>query len=258
MNRWNIYKLSSIEKIYQFLETDRYYAAYAIGDLDPMNFSRTRWWGAEQNQHFASLVMLYEGLDPPILFTMGHKDGIRRVLTDIELPSKVYLTCRADHISTLWTFFSIDSPIRMWRMLLSRWRDIAGDLDCVRLNENNIAEIIELFEIGQGTGFSPNQVANGIFYGIFDRHRLVAMAGTHLASTSQNIGAIGSVVTHPDYRGNGYATKTTNAVVGELVRVGIRDIILNVAQDNSPAMRVYSKIGFEIHCPFIEGEAVLL
>jgi ribosomal protein S18 acetylase RimI-like enzyme len=48
---------------------------------------------------------------------------------------------------------------------------------------------------------------------------------------------------------------TTSAVVEELLRQGIRDIILNVGQANEGAVRIYERLGFERYCPFFEGTA---
>lgn len=255
MNGCNLYEVRSTDLIHQYLETERRYAAYAIGDLDPTIFTNTRWWAADFNQEILAMVMLYEGLDPSILFTMGDQDGIRLILSKAQLSYRVYLTCKEEHVIVLRSFYSIISPIMMWRMVLTGWNQIGNSLECVKLNEGNLPEIIKLFEIGGGTGFSPNQLPNGVFYGIYDNHKLVAMAGTHLVNIVQNIAAVGNVVTHPDYRGKGYATMTTRAVINELDKMRIRDIVLSVAQDNTTAISVYSKIGFEIHCPFIEGLA---
>jgi predicted GNAT family acetyltransferase len=47
----------------------------------------------------------------------------------------------------------------------------------------------------------------------------------------------------------------TSAVVAELLQLGIRDVILNVNQDNATAIRIYERLGFERYCPFLEGPA---
>jgi hypothetical protein len=35
-----------------------------------------------------------------------------------------------------------------------------------------------------------------------------------------------------------------------------RDIVLNVRQDNLPAVSVYRRLGYDVHGPFVEGPAV--
>jgi len=52
------------------------------------------------------------------------------------------------------------------------------------------------------------------------------------------------------------ATLTTSAVCAELIRRGIRTIVLNVAQSNASAIHVYEKLGFKRYLPFNEGVAV--
>jgi len=79
------------------------------------------------------------------------------------------------------------------------------------------------------------------------------VAGTHLVSYSYRVAAVGDVLTHPDQRRQGHATAVTNAVVAELLRQGIQDIVLNVKQANTGAIRIYERLGFAIHCPFLEG-----
>jgi predicted GNAT family acetyltransferase len=97
------------------------------------------------------------------------------------------------------------------------------------------------------------QVTQGVFYGIEQDGQLISVAGTHLVSDVYSVGAVGNVMTHPDHQCRGYATHTTYAVCAELVRRGIKTIVLNVRQDNVPAIRVYEKLGFVRYCPFYEG-----
>jgi predicted GNAT family acetyltransferase len=66
---------------------------------------------------------------------------------------------------------------------------------------------------------------------------------------------VGNVFTHPDHRGRGYGTATTGAVVAELLQRGIRDVVINVDQENVVAVRIYERLGFERYCPFLEGPA---
>ena len=48
----------------------------------------------------------------------------------------------------------------------------------------------------------------------------------------------------------------TSAVVLQLLKMGISTIVLNVEESKPNARRVYERLGFQLHCEFIEGRAV--
>ena len=43
---------------------------------------------------------------------------------------------------------------------------------------------------------------------------------------------------------------------GDRPRSGARDVVLNVRQDNGPAVAVYRRLGYHVHAPYFEGPAV--
>jgi predicted GNAT family acetyltransferase len=51
------------------------------------------------------------------------------------------------------------------------------------------------------------------------------------------------------------ATTVTSAVTTAALEEHA-DVVLNVRQDNSPAIAVYERLGYRVHAPFIEGPAV--
>jgi predicted GNAT family acetyltransferase len=103
--------------------------------------------------------------------------------------------------------------------------------------------------------FSPYQLAQGVFYGIENRGRLIAAAGTHLVAPTYGVAAVGNVFTDPDYRGQGYATLCTSAVTKELLSQGT-DVVLNVQEGNADAVHIYEKLGYRPYCRFIEALGV--
>ncbi len=50
----------------------------------------------------------------------------------------------------------------------------------------------------------------------------------------------------------GYGTLCTSAVVEELLSQSL-DVVLNVGQDNEPAVKIYQRLGFHVYCPFVEA-----
>jgi predicted GNAT family acetyltransferase len=84
---------------------------------------------------------------------------------------------------------------------------------------------------------------------------LVSAAGTHVRSKRAGLAAVGNVLTRVAYRDRGMATTVTSAVT-EAALEEHADVVLNVRQDNSPAIAVYERLGYRVHAPFIEGPAV--
>jgi len=227
----HVRQLTDKQEILDYLETDRCYAAYAIGDLEPELFAHSQWAGAHEDGQVRAIALLYQGLDPPALLLMGEPSGL----------------------PVVQTFYRTEPPTRMWRMSLQ-----PGDFRPVPLPEvaalspRHTDALRRLYAQAGGLAFSPTQLATGVFYGVSDRGRIVAAAGTHLISPNYGIGAVGNVYTEEAYRGRGYGTATTSAVVTELLGRGIRNIILNVAQVNTTAIRLYERLGFTKYCPFLE------
>jgi RimJ/RimL family protein N-acetyltransferase len=255
-DNWRVFTPTDKERILAFLETDRVYAAYAIGDLEPSLFRQCSWACAEKEKQLRALGLLFRGLNPPAYFVMGDPDGVTRILKTFSPPGRIYLTCREEHLPIFTRLRAWErKPDSMWRMVLRRMPVPAEAGGGVRLTGAFAGQLKEFFRFGGGIGFSPEQIDRGVFFGIFSARRLLAVAGTHLVSPAYGVAAVGNVLTHPDFRNRGYGAQATGAVVSELLRKGIRDIVLNVRQDNLPAVHLYEKIGFERYCAFFEGAA---
>jgi len=247
-------ELTDKSQILAYLETDRLYAAYAVGDLEPDLFVHCEWFGAERDGRLQALALHYSGLGFPIVFLMGDAGGLRAIFEDALCIEEAYFTCRQEHLGIMQDFYNWE-PIPMWRMVLQadRFRPVGGD--CIPLTLDHGEHLKALYAHGKGNAFDPKQVPGGAFHGVFENGRLVAAAGTHLISLTYGVAAVGNVFTNPNYRRHGYATVATSAVVTEVQGRGVRDTVLNVDQRNEPAIRIYERLGFERYCPFFEGVA---
>jgi len=253
---WQVRRLADRSEIATFLERDRWYAAYAIGDLEPGFSERCHWFGAALAAKLRSLVLLFEGLDPPALFMMGEPPGIAMILGTALRPETVMFTCRDSHLPALQTHYQTSNIDHMLRMALSPadFRPVTA-FGVNRLGPGYVGELARLYDSAQGNAFTPFQLAQGVFYGVRHRGRLVSAAGTHIVARTMNMAAVGNVCTYPEQRGRGYATRCTSAVCAELLADGL-DVVLNVARDNADAIHIYKKLGFREHCLFMEGIAV--
>lgn len=252
---WQTIRLTDKPQLLAYLETDRLYAAYAIGDLEPGMYEQSTWAVAARGGQLGALALHFRGLTLPALFLMGDPDGLRAVLAEELCPQRAYLTCREPHLAVAREFYAWDKTDSMWRMVLHphSFHPVSGG--AVRLTSDQTEALIALYAEDWGEAFMPTQVTQGVFYGVYADGRLVAVAGTHLVSPTYGVAAMGNIYTHPDYRGRGYGAATTTAVADELLRMGIRDVVLNVHQENAVAVRLYERLGFQRYCPFLEGPA---
>jgi ribosomal protein S18 acetylase RimI-like enzyme len=251
-------QLTDKNEILHFLETDRFYAAYAIGDLEAALFEQSEWMGAAEGARLRAVALLFKGLATPAFFLMGRADSLAAILRLQLTPDWVYVTCRKKHLKVLQNFYHTETPSPMWRMILER-QDFYPAAPSSLLEPLSVEDYDELQELydqeGAAGAFGPAQLRDGVFYGVREQGKLVATAGTHLVSPAYRLGAVGNVYTDPAYRGQGYASAATSAVIAELFRRGARLVFLNVAQANVRAIRVYQRLGFNTYCPFLEMAA---
>jgi len=251
--------LHDIPAIRSLLEADRAWAAYPLGDLAPGFIEHCSWFQPRAGS--GSLALLYRAVKPPVLFTQGDPDSLGAILDEFSTEPAVYLRVRPEILPALATRYRIVELRRMWRMVLSPSVHLpAPTREVIRLSSSERSAVEQLYADGGACGespdfFSPSMLDEGVFYGAWENRQLVAAAGTHLVVPSEDIAAVGNVYTRRDRRGRGLAASVTSAVAGELLRMGIRTVVLNVNQSNAPAIRVYERLGFTRHCPYYEGLA---
>jgi ribosomal protein S18 acetylase RimI-like enzyme len=250
-NMWQVRILSNKDEILAFLQRDRLYAAYAIGDLEPSLFAQCQWFGAEDNGKLRALALLFTGLDPHALFTMGDNDGLAVILGSALQPERAYFMSRPEHLKVLEARYELGAVQQMLRMVITPadFRPVSGPV--IRLNSGHLEQLKALYRLGGGEAFAPYQLRDGVYYGIEVNGQLVSVAGTHLISPTFGVAAVGNVFTHPNHRRRGYATACTSRVVEQLLAQGL-DVILNVNRENTEAIGIYERLGFRRYCPFIE------
>jgi len=114
---------------------------------------------------------------------------------------------------------------------------------------------IELYGHASRSYFTPDRLGREIYFGIYSGSTLVSAAGTHVRSQRSNVAAVGNVLTRVSYRGRGMATSVTSAVTSAALEEHA-DVVLNVRQDNEPAIAVYQRLGYRTYAPFVEGPAI--
>ena len=251
---------TDLQRIRTALDRDRAWSAYAIGDLAPERLQHCSWYAPADDTD--TLVLLYRGFSPPIVFATGHPTLLSNIFAELDAPTvSLHLLPEAvDALSSAYTARDI-SP--MWRMAISAasFRP-AADKDVAPLDLSHEGGVAALFADARANGeeppfYLPSMLADDSFRGIWEGPDLVAVAGAHLFSPALGVCTIGNVYTRRDRRRRGLAARVTSAVVRNALANAIPTIVLNVSQTNGAARSVYERLGFRVHCAFVEGLAQL-
>ncbi|HEY7624153.1 MAG TPA: GNAT family N-acetyltransferase [Candidatus Limnocylindria bacterium] len=238
-----------------FLERDRLMAAYALADIDQPEIEGTRWWVARREGEIVAVVLVVEGLPFRPCFATGASDGLGAIFRDaIREPRLLLATPPRSRgaIEGTYRFERVDYMRRM-AVDLRRFRSRVNQ-PVRRLGPPDLDAVIDLYGHNSRTYFTPQRMLREIYYGVYQGGTLVSAAGTHVRSTRCGIAAVGNVLTRLAYRGRGMARSCTSAVT-EAALGEHADVVLNVREDNAPAIAVYQALGYQTHGQFIEGPA---
>ncbi|MCY3991062.1 MAG: GNAT family N-acetyltransferase [Caldilineaceae bacterium] len=261
--------------VLDILSQDPVWNAYAIADLRPDLARHCRWLVAPDA---SGLALLYFGLVPPVLLTTGSIEGVAAALTGADLPDELFLSILPSHLPAVEQHYHQVVPREMVRMALPPGRPVPSAAPPARrLDRADAGRLIDLYRLGGDyapDAFDPGQLNDGYYFGIDDEDgTLAAAGGTHVSLRtesqkltngnavsldqviSRGVAAIGNIYTRPERRGRGYGKAVISSITRALQDDGFSLIVLNVDKQNLVAKSIYEKLGFDVHCHFIEGLA---
>lgn len=245
------------EMLGRFLAREPVRTAYLLGDLDPLFFPYARYFVYFGEKEPLAVAMRYDGLSAPALLTYGSTDHVPLLLAALShrLPSRVYVHLPEEHAPAYESLLGDTRSLRrMARLGLDRSRFVPpADLTGVsRATHADTADIIDLYRFYPDSFFEPYHLETGYYFVARDEGRVVSVAGVHAVSFEHDIGVLGNIVTHPDFRGRGHSTNCTGRLVEELF-LRLSRLALNVSADNDSARSVYARLGFVDDSTFYEG-----
>ena len=247
---------ASADEARAFLERDRLMAAYALADIDQPEIEGARWWIARREGDIAAVVLVVEGLPFRPCFATGAPDGLAAIFREAIREPRVLLATPPRSRGAIELSYRFERVDHMRRMVVNvnRFRPRVNQ-QVTRLTADHLDSVIDLYGHASRTYFTPERMRREIYYGVYQADILVAAAGTHVRSARSGLAAVGNVLTRLAYRGRGMARSVTSAVT-ETALEQHRDVVLNVREDNMPAIAVYERLGYQTHGQFIEGPAV--
>src|ERR1700682_5268993 len=251
-----------------YFSQDRLLNAYALADLDGADVERARWWTASRANMIVAAALVVEALAFRPCFATGDGEALTRIFREgIRAPRLVVSTQGPGRprlvgstppagplaVEATYRFERLD---RMDRMVVDirRFRPRVTHT-ITRLGPDELDDVIDLYGHASRSYFTPDRMAREIYFGIYAGSTLVSAAGTHVRSQKSSVAAVGNVLTRVSYRDRGMATSVTSAVTAAALEEHA-DVVLNVRQDNTPAIAVYQRLGYRTHAPFVEGPAI--
>jgi RimJ/RimL family protein N-acetyltransferase len=240
-------------QIETFLLKHRHLNFYHLGDLDDFFWPYTTWYALQEGGEIKALNLFYSGIDPAVLLGIVN-ENFEEMAALLEnslplLPSNFYSHLSPGLEKVLEIDYYIEHHGEHYKMNLI---DVAAleEIDTsevIPLTTEDLDELNSLYRSNYpGNWFDPRMLETGQYVGIRgDGDELVSAAGIHVYSPEYKIAALGNITTRLEKRGQGLGTAVSAGLCKHLLPT-VDVIGLNVRSDNTAAIRVYEKIGFEI------------
>jgi ribosomal protein S18 acetylase RimI-like enzyme len=241
-------------KIEKLLRNDDVYLhLYEIGDMDDLYWPHTIWFTLPRKGP-KPVLLLYTRFSPPVLLMLTRKHlkearALIRITIPL-LPPEVHAHMSPGLIKEFKKDYTARNTgphgVDYYRMALKKRSKLHFDntFKVITLGNGQLCELNDLYRHNPSISFDPYMLQSGLFFGARRNGRLVSVGGVHVYSKKYQVAALGSVVTHPDFRGRGLATGICARLCRELQKK-VKHIGLNVNKKNKWAIRCYKNLGFE-------------
>jgi predicted GNAT family acetyltransferase len=196
---------------------------------------------AQLAQGGASARSFQERISPFV----GLRDFSKHAFDALEtIPTELPMAVVSKDFVTPTNTFEILQREKILQMVFNKETVEPLKMDSVKLNTLHVPLMLELTQLTRPGPFLDHTIRFGNYFGIFESERLAAMAGRRFHA--DRFIEISAVCTHPNFSGRGYAGKL---MLAEVVRILLEDSTpyLHVRPGNEGAIRLYQKLGFDIH-----------
>ena len=217
---------------------------YNIYDLQHLR-DKTKAWIALSNNKLLGYMVEY---DKRVLTMRGNEECTIRLLKNSDLTTPLF-NIEPRHLAKIKRLYEPTEPVD--QMTLGRITTFLTmentQTSFTPKIQHRVQEVTK--ESAQavsdllGVDFQRTQdFLRGLAFGIFKRNKLVSFAAS--PEMLEDLAIIRGVQTALEKRNKGYATSVCSVLVERLHQQG-KNVMLYVSKDNSPAIKVYRKIGFK-------------
>lgn len=239
---------------------DAHRPIHTYGIVDVVQFWDTsRWW--VRDGAAVGLVGL-PGVPDPVVYAVSavHGGETLSLLADLvpQLPDRFDITGPVGLTERLEATHHATRSAPYVKMHLLRADMLPASDPQARVLEPDDLDAVHTFAAASDMPlrfFREDLLGTGRQFGIFGDGELIALAGVHVIDVDQGIAAIGDVVTRPEHRGRGLAGRVTAALCHRL-HAEVAIVGLNVGRDNTPARKLYERLGFLPLMEYEEAELI--
>jgi ribosomal protein S18 acetylase RimI-like enzyme len=246
----NLELLTGKDEIYAYLRLNPAMQIYCIGDLDDFFFPYTNWYALSNNGVIKSLALIYSAMEVPTLLLFHEGDNIfaRQLLHLLKplLPQQFYAHLSPGLTDVLGTRNIMEHYGMNNKMTLKLLPPEIHDSNISRLSPDDLEVVTDFYRTAYPHNwFDKRMLETGKYFGYFVDEKLAGVAGVHVYSRQYSVAALGNIAVHPDFRGRQIGFRLTSVLCHDLVQT-TGTIGLNVRSDNTAAIHLYKKAGFEV------------
>ena len=256
----NIEKILDKEKLFSFFKIDLCLYSYHVGDLDDFFFNDCTYYSLVEDTktNIREVCLLYKGLSTATVLAFGIGTNFVFLLNKIInlLPDKFfchYLPIYEKIFNKKYERTDLGSH---YKMLLKNNSEIKifDASNIISLNSSHHKLLQDFYtEAYPETYFESYMLDTGYYFGLLDdSKKIISVTGVHTYSKEFKLAVLGNIATHPLHRGKGYSYLLISYLISKLQET-CNFISLNVKADNTSAIKLYKKLGFEICTQYKEA-----
>jgi len=261
---WRITQDATNDEAYAILSQDPVWNCFALADLElPLrDYSQFAMASQDGSNEYALCLILRHPIIGQVLSPFGSREGVAAILNQLALPERPLIQAQELHIPSLQRYYQPETTWkRMLRMAITStsWRSLRAvpHRPIKPLTVSDLPALKNLYTQHPESGFSADLFPQGLYFGAYAGARIIAAGGTHALVPAHRIAVLGNILITPEAREQGYATAITAALVAALFEQQFSLVVLNVFADNSTAIRIYRRLGFQTHHQLLTGKATL-
>jgi GNAT superfamily N-acetyltransferase len=259
---WHITPDATNDEASAILSQDPVWNCFALADLEPPLRAYSQFALASQDggAERAICLILRHPIIGEVLSPFGNRQGVAAILQHLALPEHPLIQAQDLHLPVLQSYYHPETTWkRMLRMAITpaSWhpQPSVSPRSVKHLSVSDLPTLKSLYAPYPESGFSADLFPQGLYFGAYVGERIVAAGGTHALVPRHRLAVLGNILTAPEARGQGYATAITTALLTTLFDQQFSLVVLNVFADNSPAIRIYRRLGFRTHHQLLTGKA---